>query len=260
MIDRVTATGFHHFLETGRTRPGLFYCESPSTEVADYVVKLRGGMERPNGAVCELYAAMLAAHFGLSAPAPSIVLIEEDLARAIAEAEPDTKLAAIIKNSVGLNFGSRFLSNVAPWPEGQGIPGALVDDAMKVYSFDALIQNPDRRFDNPNLGTRGGKIVVFDHESAFSFLLSIFPSKEPWRLAAESYLDNHVFATRLKGEAFCDDFTQRLSSLTGEALQFISSQFPVDWPLQDLPKMEAHLELVRQHSAEFADEVLRRLG
>jgi hypothetical protein len=189
------------------------------------------------------------------------VLIEEDLARGIADAEADPKLAAIVRKSVGLNFGCRFLANIVPWPEGQRIPDDLVDDAMKVYAFDALIQNPDRRFDNPNLGTRSGKIIVFDHELAFSFLLlGTFAPKEPWRLSAETYLDDHVLARRLKGKAFPEDFTQRLSSLTGGALQFISSQCPADWRLEDLPKMEAHLELMRQHSAEFADEVLRRLG
>jgi hypothetical protein len=48
------------------------YCESSSTEVADYVVKLRGGMDWPNGPgpVCELYASMLAKHFGIFSPSP----------------------------------------------------------------------------------------------------------------------------------------------------------------------------------------------
>jgi hypothetical protein len=260
MIPYVTATGFHRFLQTGRTNPAIFYCESTSDEVTDYVVKLRGGMERRSGPVCELYAAMLAKHLGLFSPSPAMILIQEDLALAIADIETDPRRAAIIRDSIGLNYGCEFLPNVVTWPEGQSIPGALVEEGMKVYGFDALIQNPDRGFDNPNLGTYQNKIVVFDHELAFSFLLEIFPSREPWKLAEERYLDDHVFANQLKEEMFPEDFTQRLSALTADVLQMFASVFPPEWQLDDLPKIEAHLGLMQEHAAEFAEEVLRRLA
>src|SRR6185437_5976243 len=71
--------------------------------------------------------------------------------------------------------------------------------AMDVYAFDALIQNIDRRRQNPNLATQGDEIVLFDHECAFSFLLAIFPSPEPWDLSREAYLAEHVFRVPLQG-------------------------------------------------------------
>ena len=129
------------------------------------------------------------------------------------------------------------------------------EDAVRVFAFDALIQNPDRRFDNPNLGTRGNEIIIFDHESAFSFLLAVFASTEPWRLNTEVYLDDHVFARSLRQERLSNDFTQRLANLSEAALADIASQVPEAWKAEDLPKIEAHLQRIQEHAAEFADEV-----
>ncbi len=134
------------------------------------------------------------------------------------------------------------------------------EDAAKVSAFDALIQNPDRTFGNPNLGTRGNELIIFDHESAFSFLLAISPSAEPWRLRSEIYLDNHVFARSLRGERLPNDFTERLANLSAPALAHIADQIPEDWQAGDLPKIQAHLRLMQQHAPEFAEEVERRLA
>ncbi len=52
--------------------------------------------------------------------------------------------------------------------------------AAHIFAFDALIQNPDRRYSNQNLLTRGNNIFVYDHELAFSFLEAILPLRHPW--------------------------------------------------------------------------------
>jgi hypothetical protein len=61
-------------------------------------------------------------------------------------------------------------------------------DAVNIFAFDALIQNPDRRSANPNLFTQGDNIYVYDHETSFSFLVAVVKSAEPWNLEAEQYL------------------------------------------------------------------------
>ena len=217
-------------------------------------------MERSAGPLCELYASLLALHLGISVPAPAIVLVEEDLAHIIEEVSTDQVQANVIRNSIGWNFGSRFIPNLLSRPVDKKVPSAMREDAAKVFAFDALIQNPDRTFGNPNLGTRGNELVIFDHESAFSFLLAIFPSAEPWRLNTEIYLDKHVFARSLREERLSNDFTERLANLLPPALAHIANQVPEDWQADDLPKIEAHLRLMQQHAAEFAEEVERRLA
>jgi len=87
--------------------------------------------------------------------------------------------AARIRGSVGLNFGTRALSDVSTWPVDKFIPDAMWQEAVDIFAFDALIQNPDRRFSNPNLFTRGDSLLIFDHETAFSFLVALFPSATP---------------------------------------------------------------------------------
>ncbi len=262
MISQVTATTFHRFLSNGRTSPAIFTCEGPDlSRPEEFVVKLRGGLERrERGLLYELYASLLAAYLGILSPHPAIVSIEAELAAAIqAELAADPHRAQIIRDSVGLNFGSQFLVNLAVWPVDKYIPKTMREAAMRVFAFDALIQNPDRAYNNPNLGSRGEDLFIFDHELAFSFLLNIFPSQTPWKLTNEDYLSRHVFAKTLKGEPFPDDFLRRLNGLSGSELGSLSGQIPDEWKSEDLAKIAAHLGLLRDHAAEFAEEVIRRL-
>jgi hypothetical protein len=204
---------------------------------------------------------MLGAYLGLSCPRPVIVLIEEDLTEAIVEElDGDERKVQIVRDSVGLNFGTQLLTNLSPWPVEKPIPRILQTAAIKVYAFDALIRNPDRRFDNPNLGSRNDDLFVFDHEAAFSFLFEIFPSRKPWILATEDHLEKHVFARALSRVPFPVDFLHLLSGLSEEVTTYFSDQIPSTWKSDDLPRIESHLALMSEHSAEFAEEVTRRLA
>ena len=209
MISQVTATTFHRFLGSGRTSPAIFTCEGQGLASPDeFVVKLKGGIElRERGLLYELYASLLANYLAIGCPKPAIVSIQEDLGRIVQDQlAGDPRRAQIISDSVGLNFGSQFLVNLTVWPVDKGIPQLMLEAALRIYAFDALIQNPDRAFNNPNLASRGDDIFVFDHEMAFSFLLGILPNQTPWRLEHEEYLGRHVFARKLKGVPFPDDF------------------------------------------------------
>jgi hypothetical protein len=211
--------------------------------------------------MCELYASLLGAHFGISCPRPAIILIERDLAEATAQyLVGDARRQQIMRNSVGLNFGSQFLTNLATWPVDKIIPATLEEAALKIFAFDALIQNPDRTFQNPNLGTRGDDLFIYDHESAFSFLLSIFPGETPWLLTSEGYLENHVFANLLHGVRFPSEFTEALADLSSSVVNLFSDQIPIEWRSPYVMKIESHLKSLQEHAAEFADEVTRRLA
>ena len=132
-------------MSSGRTSPALCGCEDDlGNRVDDYVVKLRGGLDRrESGLVCELVGSRLATYFGIAAPEPALVMIEADFAELVAMAEPQR--ADRLRNSIGLNFGSRQLSDVSGWPVDKWIPEAMWQAAVDIFAFDALIQNPDRR-------------------------------------------------------------------------------------------------------------------
>ena len=266
MLPHLTAVTFHHFMGSGRTSPVLCGCEDDSgNRVADLVVKLRGGLDQGlTGLTCELVASRLATHFGLAVPEPALVLIDTDFAEIVASLEArsgDRVKADRIRNSVGLNFGTRQLSGGNTWPVDKWIPEAMWQAATEVFAFDALVQNPDRRFNNPNLLTRANEIFLFDHELAFSFLLDILASAEPWRLDGQRYLSEHVFYRALKSKAIdITGFTGALAALSGSVLGGIVNDVPPEWNNGSLPKIEQHLRTVSAHASEFAEEIRRRLA
>jgi hypothetical protein len=185
-------------MSNGRTSPTLCGCEDESGRLAgDYVVKLRGGMDRgERGLLCEAIATRLATYFTIAVPEPAVILVDGQFADLVAAAEPAH--GRRFRASVGLNFGSRQLSGVSEWPVDKWIPDAMWQSAVNIFAFDALIQNPDRRYNNQNLFTRGNEVYIYDHELAFSFLEDVAPSGTAWRVEAFSFLAEHVFYRRLK--------------------------------------------------------------
>jgi hypothetical protein len=266
MLPRLTSVTFHHFMGSGRTSPVLCGCEDDSgNRAGDLVVKLRGGLDRGlTGLTCELIASRLATRFGLGVPEAALVTIDTDFAELVSSLEArsgDRVKADRIRNSVGLNFGTRQLSGVNTWPVDKSIPEAMWQAATEVFAFDALVQNPDRRFNNPNLLTRANEIFLLDHELAFSFLLDILAPAEPWRLDGQHYLNEHVFYRALKSKVIdITGFADTLAALSGPALEGILNDVPPEWNNGSLAKIERHLRTVSGHAAEFAEEIRRRLA
>jgi hypothetical protein len=133
--------------------------------------------------------------------------------------------------------------------------------AADVFEFDALIQNPDRTYNNPNLLTSGDTIMVLDHDLAFSFIRDILPSPAPWALDRQGYLANHVFYRQLKSKAIdLSAFIARLIELSGGALDAIFADVPPEWNNEDAQKIRQHIDAVRDHATEFAEQVRRFLA
>jgi hypothetical protein len=261
MISRLIAAQFHRLMTSGRSLPLLCGCEDDAERrVGDYVVKLLGSVDRrESGMLCEMVASRIATHFGILVSEPSIVEITSSFAELVAALQPS--VASKVRNSVGLNFGSRLLSGHSIWPVDKVIPEAMWQSAVDVFAFDALIQNPDRRDSNPNLLTQGDNICVYDHELAFSFLVDVKPSMTPWKLGGDRYLESHVFFRRLKSKSIeLDDFAANLRSLREDVLLAIETDIPEAWINRDMLRIKAHLRTLREHADEFIDEVRRKLA
>ena len=245
-------------MSNGRTSPVLLSAAQNMNTATDLVVKLNGGMDAGTaGAAYEVIASLLASRLNISCPEPNLVFISEELAELIGELNPSK--ASLMKQSVGWNFGSRMMKNFAIWPVDRTLPTSLVDEAADVFAFDALIQNPDRSYKNPNLGTQGDALQVFDHECAFSFLYNIFPTAFPWDLTAEHYLNDHVFVKALRNRANnWRPFLQLLAGIDSQFVPSIANELPTDWNLTRLPDIELHLAVVRDHSNDFELQLQRR--
>ena len=260
MVRVLIATQFHRFMKSGRTEPAILGCEDPSGMWAgDYVVKLRGSLEtRESGLFREMIGSILATHFGLGTPEPAVVIIETELAELIARAEPAH--ASQMRQSVGLNFGTQLVTGFSAWPVDKSIPEAMWQAATDIFAFDAFIQNPDRRFGNPNLFAKGDSLLVFDHEMAFSFLLDILPSPTPWKLGTQRYLADHVFFTKLKSKPIdLEGFARLLAGLSDSRIGDLTANVPAEWNNGVLFKIESHVRALREHGGEFVEEIRRIL-
>jgi hypothetical protein len=177
----------------------------------------------------------------------------------IAAAYPERSNA--LSGSAGLNSGTKHLIGVSTWPVDKAIPEERFVSATEIFAFDALIQNPDRCFDNPNLFTRSDGLFVYDHEAAFSFLLDVLPTGSPWQADQQRYMERHVFFRRLKSKpidlgGFCAD----LARLSDEVLGRMVTEVPPEWDNEEsIARIVRHLSEVRDHADDFAESIRRFL-
>jgi len=156
-----------------------------------------------------------------------IVEIEEGFDRAI----PLPEVKALVKKSAGLNFGSAKLpAGINTWPKDKPIAMQLRPLAAEIFAFDAIVQNPDRRRDNPNLLWKGDDLYIFDHDLAFSFVAGVIGWKPPWTGQRLEFLRNHVFYDGLKGtEINLDRLTGALEAISDRRLQAYIDDLPAEW-------------------------------
>ncbi|GAB3686557.1 HipA family kinase [Angustibacter aerolatus] len=140
-------------LREGGSLPGLVEADDDGT----YVVKFRGAGQGPKALVAELVVGELARALGL--PVPELVLV--DLDPSLAPFEPDQEIQDLLRASGGLNVGMDYL------------PGSLTLDpavdpvdpvlAARVLWLDALVDDVDRTWRNPNLLVWHGRPWLIDH-------------------------------------------------------------------------------------------------
>ncbi len=163
------ATRYVAPLREGGSLPGLMEADDLGT----YVVKFHGAGQGPKVLVAEVICAALARAVGL--PVPELVAIELD--PALSPGEPDEEIQALLKASAGLNLGVDYLPGALDFD-----PASLDGDvglAGRVVWFDALIQNADRSWRNPNMLHWHDRLILIDHGAALVF-------HHDWARAAES--------------------------------------------------------------------------
>ncbi len=134
------------------------------TPVGCFVVKLRGAAQGPLALVAEVVVADLAERLGL--PVPERVML--DLAADVETDDANDELADLLAASVGQNVGFRWLddAHVASASEAQHVDDEF---ALRVLWLDALVMNPDRTRNNPNVLISRGQPWLIDHGAALTF-------------------------------------------------------------------------------------------
>ena len=156
----VLATRYVTPLREGGSLPGLVEADDEGL----YVVKFRGAGQGPRALVAEWLAGEIARTIGLAVP--DIVAVEVD--PALGDAEPDEEIHDLVRASAGRNLGMDFLPGALTFNPAAATAGMVIDPvfAADVVWLDALVTNPDRSAQNPNLLVWHGRPWLIDHGAA----------------------------------------------------------------------------------------------
>jgi hypothetical protein len=159
VLEQVNVTRYAAPLREGGSLPALVEADDLGT----YVMKFRGAGQGPKALVAEIICGELARRLGLRTPVLALGWLDPR----IASGEPDPEIQDLLRASDGLNLLVDFLPGSAGFdPAGWHADPGL---ASRVLWFDALVQNVDRTWRNPNLLVWHGDIWLIDHGAALYF-------------------------------------------------------------------------------------------
>jgi hypothetical protein len=160
MVRSVTATRYITPLREGGSLPALI--EADDGEL--YVIKFFGAGQGVKALVAELIAGEIGRTLGL--PIPELVLVE--LQAGFGLNEPHEEIQDLLKASIGLNLGVRFLPTAFAYnPLMEPPPPAVF--ASEIVWFDAYVTNVDRTPRNVNMLIWEEKLWLIDHGAALYF-------------------------------------------------------------------------------------------
>ncbi|WP_406002090.1 HipA family kinase [Streptomyces sp. NBC_00829] len=153
MLSEVTATRYVTPLREGGSLPGIVEADDLGT----YVMKFTGAGQGRKTLVAEVICGRLGRRLGLRVPE----LVNIQLDPVIGLGEPDQEVQELLKASGGLNLGMDFLPGSLGFdPLAYEVDAA---EAGRVVWFDALINNVDRSWRNPNMLVWHGDLWLIDH-------------------------------------------------------------------------------------------------
>lgn len=262
MIPHAVLTRIDRTAANGRTAPVLAACEAVGGAAEDddveMFVKLSAGCDQAEiNLAREAIAACLAADLGLPVPKPWLVEIPPEIIPVVSDAQIADKL----RRSCRIAFGSTRTSGFSAWATGQRLSDAMRPTASGILLFDAIIQNPDRRADNPNCLICGNELRIIDHELAFMHKMVLL-WKAPWILGGMKDLETpgrHIFVQELKGTPI--DFASiksRWTALSDARLKEYEGSIPSEWATAHAD-IDAALKLIAD-ARDNIDDCIRELG
>jgi hypothetical protein len=238
VLEQVSVTRYVTPLREGGSLPALVEADNLGT----YVLKFRGAGQGAKALAAEIIGGELARRLGLRTPELVLAYLDPR----IASSEPDPEIQDLLRASEGLNVGVDFLPGSAGFdPAGWQ---ADAEFASRVLWLDALIQNVDRTWRNPNLLVWHRQIWLIDHGSALYF-------QHNWATArplAPFDARDHVLrtaATRL-GEAHEALAPQITGTLLDEIIRLVPAGWledgkPGDYTAHLLERAPRVLEVIR---------------
>ncbi|MEI9952543.1 MAG: HipA family kinase [Pseudomonadota bacterium] len=150
--------------------------------------------------VSEIVVGELADALGLSTPARCLVEIEAG----IASLDPHEELLDLLARSSGLNLGFQLLEgyrDLKP-PDARHLRPEL---AASIIWLDALVQNPDRTEQNPNLMIKAGRVSLIDNGAALTFQYDWDNVTEQSPRQPGTFVEKHLLRVSPRELEACDD-------------------------------------------------------
>ncbi|MFD8234090.1 HipA family kinase [Streptomyces sp. NPDC059696] len=215
MLKEVIATRFIAPLREGGSLPGLIEADDSGT----YVLKFTGAGQGRKTLVAEVVCGELARRLGLRMPRLVTVALDPELGLG----EPDEQVQSLLRSSGGTNLGMDFLSGALGF-DPLAFP-VSPEEAGRVVWFDALINNVDRSWRNPNLLRWQGELWLVDHGATMIWHHN-WPGVQA--SAARPYdASDHALAS------FAPDVASAAAALapqvTEELLADVTAQIPDAW-------------------------------
>ncbi|GAB2731254.1 HipA family kinase [Streptomyces bullii] len=215
MLREVIATRYIAPLREGGSLPGLVEADDLGT----YVMKFTGAGQGRKTLVAEVVCGELARRLGLRVP--RLVTIELDPVLGLGE--PDQEVQELLRSSGGTNLGMDFLTRALGFD-----PLAFEvspEEAGRIVWFDALVNNVDRSWRNPNLLVRQGELWLIDHGATMIWQHN-WPGAEA--SAARPYdASDHALAPFAPDVASAADTLAPL--VTEELLAEVTAEIPDAW-------------------------------
>lgn len=234
MLTEVTATRYVTPLREGGSLPGIVEADDLGT----YVMKFIGAGQGRKTLVAEVICGQLGRRLGLRVPDLALMQLDP----VIGLGEPDEEVQDLIKASGGLNLGMDYLPGSLGFDPLAFEVGAA--EASRVVWFDALINNVDRSWRNPNMLVWHGELWLIDHGATMIWHHS-------WRgaqaAAAKPYdASDHVLAS------FAPDVAAAAAELAPRVTEALLTEVVADVPdewLADEPGFDGP-EAVRRRYVE----------
>lgn len=251
-------------LSEGANKPMLIRgVDQNQQKTGDFVLKYRNE-ERMNETTCrrELLAAWMAAEIDIAVPEPVIIVVD----RNFVETVPRELQAVMTSKALGSNIGSRYISGNATFQPTPALPFDLHQTAARIFVFDLMLQNADRRDAKPNSFLADGKIFVYDHELSFGFLsmIPMFANPTPWVLNDTDVMaaKQHLFYPTISQNRSInwEAAFSSVSQLTPYFWQRATEFMPVEWEnTQEMKRIHDHIQSIQQHSETFISEIWNKL-
>ncbi|AYC42848.1 MULTISPECIES: HipA family kinase [Streptomyces] len=233
MLKEAIATRFITPLREGGSLPGLVEADDRGT----YVIKFTGAGQGRKTLVAEVVAGELARRLGFRVPR----LLTLDLDPDLGLGEPDERVQELLRSSGGTNLGMDFLSGALGFdPLAFSVDP---EEAGRIVWFDALVNNVDRSWRNPNLLWWRSEVWLIDHGATMIWHHN-WPGAE--KSAARPYdASDHVL------RPFAPDVAAAAAALapqvTEDLLAEVTAEIPDAW-LADEPGFDTPDELRRAYA------------